>query len=193
MKMIAICVALVLTPLSALADSFCEDLWFTRNALADRGGYCFSSTLGRAVFDNDGCTGSTSALAANDRAVVSRIVELEAEAQCAVDTEAQGLDLPDLPWRRTMIDLPVADGAESGCLGWRGGRALLHAGAGAFSRVTGSIEPGDVIISAHEAIESNAGGRWIYVTVHPRTAAADPVSAGWTDEAIFSDCSSVAG
>ena len=108
--------ALVLTPLSALADSFCEDLWFTRNALADRGGYCFSSTLGQAVFDNDGCTGSTSALAANDRALVSRIVELEAEAQCAVDTEAQDLDLvagvPSPTLRPRPMGAPVIRGDE---------------------------------------------------------------------------------
>jgi len=52
--------ALLLAALAAPAAALeiCDELWFTRNLIYDRAGYCFSSPLGRAVFDNSDCTGS---------------------------------------------------------------------------------------------------------------------------------------
>ena len=45
--------SLCVTP--AFALDHCEEWWFTRNLVFDRAGYCFSSPLGQAVFDNSDC------------------------------------------------------------------------------------------------------------------------------------------
>ena len=52
MRRAAICAFVVAGP--AAADERCHDLWFARNAIMDRAGYCFGSVLGQAVFDNEG-------------------------------------------------------------------------------------------------------------------------------------------
>ena len=38
----------------AMAAS-CYDLWYERNEIFDRNGYCFSTQLGRDTFDNSDC------------------------------------------------------------------------------------------------------------------------------------------
>ena len=48
-------VFLLLTPVTAVADALCDELWLTRNMVFDRAGYCFGSNLGEAIFDNSDC------------------------------------------------------------------------------------------------------------------------------------------
>ena len=47
MKRLALLCALLASP--AAASDVCDDLWFTRNLIMDRAGYCFGSVLGRAA------------------------------------------------------------------------------------------------------------------------------------------------
>jgi hypothetical protein len=166
--------ALLLSPAAAAAGlTGCEDIWFTRNQIMDRAGYCFSSPLGRALFDNADCRGSEVALDPAAQAQVAEIQALEARHGCRVDTGRGWLDMPDLAFRRALWDLPIRDEFEGGCLGWTGPAVALHAGHRPGSPMIGRVDPGDYISFAYLPVDG-----WTYVTTHA------PVwgplrSAGW--------------
>lgn len=69
--------ALSLFAAPVLASDTCHDLWFTRNAIIDRAGYCFGSPLGQAIFDNTGCIGKSVNLPPQDARTVALIRELK--------------------------------------------------------------------------------------------------------------------
>lgn len=164
----------------ALASDGCDDLWFTRNLVMDRAGYCFGSALGQAVFDNGDCTGKTVSLDAKDQKLVDRIRKLETRYECAVDTGRKQLDVKDLAIRRRLTDLPIAEEFPGGCLGWQAPETPLHAGRSPSSEVIGRITPGDFVGFFHIP-----AGDWQYVT------AADPdwtvKSGGWLKGGIGDD------
>ena len=108
---------LIALPLPALADDICHDLWFTRNLIMDRAGYCFGSILGKSTFDNGDCTGKSVALGTAATEMVARIQASEKELACKVDTGQPVLDLEDADFRRTLTDLPLRSPFESACIG----------------------------------------------------------------------------
>ena len=146
---------------AAAANPYCADLWFTRNALFDRAGYCFGSPLGQALFDNGDCRGKAVTLSADAQAKVAEIRRLEDRIGCDVDTSGTRLGFADYAIRRQMIDLPVLDELAAGCLGYRGAPIPLRAGHGAGAPVLGRIEPGDFVSFGH--LPENG---WSYVTTH---------------------------
>ena len=158
----------------ALAATGCEDIWFTRNLIMDRAGYCFSSTLGQELFDNSDCTGTTVTLDPRSEAIVDRIRALEAEHGCNVDTNRTYLDIKDLQFRRALVDLPIMAEGDWGCLGWTGPEVPLYNSYHEGYQPIGRLQPGDYVSFA---FLSDAEG-WRYVTTHA------PVwgplrSAGW--------------
>jgi len=155
----------------------CDDLWFTRNLIIDRAGYCFGSPLGQSMFDNGDCVGKQITVAPDDRRLVERVQAMERQLGCAVDTGRTHLDLPDIAIRRRLRDLPVADEYESGCIGWREPVTPLYAGRSPFTEIVGRIEPGDDVRYSHWTTDDD---RWIYVTVWASGWGAFR-SAGWTD------------
>lgn len=151
----------LITPSLSWADTTCDELWFTRNAIMDRLGYCFGSPLGKALFDNSDCTGkSVSPTAANARDI-ERLRDSEEEFECKVDTSRTSMAFPDLGVRRSLVDLPIPDGYESACIGWVAAKMSLHSGATSDSAVIGEIAQGDSLMFVHFAEDD-----WSYVTVH---------------------------
>jgi len=71
-------------PESAMAQS-CYDLWYERNAIYDAYGYCFSTSLGRRVFDNSDCYTTNPRLSSYDRRRVNRIRREERRRGCRVN------------------------------------------------------------------------------------------------------------
>ena len=64
----------------------CDDLWYRRNAVWHRYGYCFTSAKGQRVFGNNGCSrdmgGARAAMSPQDRALVDAIDAREKLAGC---------------------------------------------------------------------------------------------------------------
>lgn len=143
------------------ADNGCDDLWFTRNLIFDRAGYCFGSPLGQFVFNNGNCTGTTVTLDVDAKRFVDHIRGLETQYGCVVDTNRSQLDLNDIAIKTRLVDLPVRDQFASGCLGWVGEPVALYAGRNQSSGAIGRIDPGDFVSFAHNPV---AG--WAYVTTH---------------------------
>jgi len=173
---------------AATTASFCEDLWFTRNAVINGAGYCFGSTLGQSVFGTTDCIGTSISLDPQTRQFVSQVQALEARLSCRVDTSVPQLELPDLAWRRQVQELPLLDELAWGCLGWGGPRVRLHAGRSNTAPAIGEIEPGDYVNFNHVP----AGG-WNYVTVQvPGWNGLK--SAGWLQPGLVQTaCHEVAG
>ncbi|WP_299689163.1 DUF4453 domain-containing protein [uncultured Tateyamaria sp.] len=170
----------------AWADA-CHDWWFTRNLVIDRAGYCFGSVLGQAQFDNTGCIGKTVSLDPASTAAVNQIRGLEADYQCRVDTSQPVLNLPDRDLRLQLLALPIADGLESACIGYRATPLALRAAPSANAPVIGQITPGDTISYAH--LPANG---WSYVTTYTDTRAFR--SGGWfADVVAEGDCDLWAG
>lgn len=183
---VALFLILIGSPLAAATG--CEDVWFTRNLIMDRAGYCFASPLGQALFDNSDCVGTHVQPASPDQAVVDQILALEAQFGCRVDTNRTWLDLSDINFRRALTNHPVKDEFEWGCLGWTGPVTPLHAGYHAPLRAIGQISPGDYVSFAYL---SDAPG-WMYVTTHAPVWGALK-SAGWLYWPENQPCAAEAG
>jgi len=186
---------LILTFAGALAASPalgwtpCEDLWFSRNQVYDRAGYCFASPLGTALFDNAGCSGTTVVLTPEAQALVDFVRAREAELGCAVDTGQTTLDIPNL-WMRQQLETPVAlSEFASGCLGWQGPAFELRAGPSLASPVLTEARPGDDLVWDYQAFAWPEG--WSFLTLY---RGAEQVGLGWhqgrIDEAL---CTGTAG
>ena len=151
----------------------CDDLWFTRNLLFDRAGYCFGSPLGQAVFNNADCVSSNIVLNPQAKQFADYLRGLEAQHQCRVDTSRRSLALDDLHIRRQLYHLPVAVEFGSGCLNWLMGPTPLYAAPDASTPIIGQIQPSNNVYFFHEAV-----GSWTYVTVN--LGGTDTlVSGGW--------------
>ena len=176
-------ILLCLLAVPASADEFCEDLWFTRNQVFDRAGFCFGSPLGDAVFDNSDCTGRDVTLSQSEKRFVAELRTVEEQQGCMIETDAVQLKLSGVALRRQLRDLPFRDLYESGCLGWKDATRGLYAGHDTETETIGQIEPGDFILYSHQSV-----GTWNFVTIY------GPVwqgfkSAGWLDGATMSDAS----
>src|SRR5690606_19358983 len=97
----------------AFAIETCDELWFTRNLIYDRAGYCFASELGRAVFDNTGCIPGEAKLSPDAVNTVAVIQQLEQDLDCKIDNTGRRLNVPNIQVRLQMIDIPVPDEYES--------------------------------------------------------------------------------
>ena len=185
MRMLA--AILISIPLPVLADEICDDLWFTRNLIMDRAGYCFGSVLGKSVSENSDCTGKSVSLSSAETSMVGQIRGLEEELGCKVNTAQPVLSLEEMDVRRRLTDLPVRAEFESACIGWLGERIQLKAGHQPDAGVVGEISPGDTIGYSHQGI-----GSWEYVVVKDRDWRFK--SAGWTDQTFgMAICEQVAG
>lgn len=144
--------AIVLTTVPVKAIDVCPDLWLSRNAIFNDAGYCFKSTLGKALFDNRDCTTQSPALSRRLQAKVARIKDYEKSFGCRVNTKRSNLAVDKLAIRLQLSDHPVADGYESTCIGAILNRQVtLYAGKSTSSEVVGFFADGDTIDFSHES------------------------------------------
>jgi hypothetical protein len=136
--------SLCVTP--AFALDHCEEWWFTRNLVFDRAGYCFSSPLGQAVFDNSDCFTDVAEADPADQIIVTETKRLEETLGCNIDTSRTRLGIEHIAARMQMVDIPIADEYESACFGWRGKDLVLHSARDAAAPVTGHIRTGEDVI-----------------------------------------------
>lgn len=166
MRLCLLCLVLCAVPVLSVAqtDGWCEELWLSRNTVMDRAGQCFETPLGRAVFDNSDCTGPAVRLLPLDADIVRRLVEMEAGADCAIDTSVPRLSPVVLPIQRRLGDLwtvPVRADSEHGCAGYMGPDRALHAGISEATTVIGHLEPGQSFSFVHQPMPPD----WDYIIV----------------------------
>lgn len=179
--------ALVFCAAPAWANDGCHDLWFTRNLIMDRAGYCFGSVLGQAVFDNADSTGTSVSLPPGQQQMVAALREMERRFECHVNTGQPWLHLNDRAVRQRLTDLPIRDEFESACLGWLGPLAPLRAGHHPGSDVLNYVSPGDWVSYSHIPV-----GPWTYVTIHLPDWTLK--GGGWLDTSAQEEvCSDYAG
>ena len=154
--------AAVATP--ALAYDLCDDLWFSRNQLYDRAGYCFSTALGQAVFDNEDCIGKEVTLEPGADALIAHIKWMEAEFDCDVDTTASTLDIPNLALRFRLEQVVAKSEFASGCLDWQGEPLPLRAGPRPEAEVISVVMPGQDIVWEYDTTGPPAD--WGFVTIY---------------------------
>ncbi|MEX0316748.1 MAG: DUF4453 domain-containing protein [Ruegeria sp.] len=165
----------------------CHDLWFTRNLIMDRAGYCFGSALGQAAFDNSDCIGKSVSLDPASAQMVDQIRGMERFHGCTVDTGQVWLDLDDVFIRRQLTDLPIREEFESACIGWLGPVTILYSGHSPGAVPVGQIQPGDTLSYSHLPV-----GNWTYLTV--RGPDWQIKGGGWLDTAATPEqCREVAG
>lgn len=128
------------------AVDICDELWFTRNLVFDHAGNCFQSPLGQAIFDNTDCLVTGAEPDPSEAGIVALVRQMEAEWDCDVDTTRTSLNIPNIAARLRVLDLPVADGFESACIGYRGPDIALHTGRHKDAPVSGMLRAGDDIL-----------------------------------------------
>jgi hypothetical protein len=158
---------------------YCEDLWFTRNAILDRAGVCFGTPLAQAVFDNTGCTGTSVNLAPPFVELINRFNAAEREVGCRIDTSRTFLDLKDLAIRQRLASLPIPEdrGQGFGCVGWRGPVVNLLDSHEPHGLPVGRLDPGDTVYFFHLPVND-----WAYVTTEA-PGAVGLKSGGWMPQA----------
>ncbi len=70
---------------SELKKLSCQNLWYVRNSIYDRRGYCFKTQDGKDAFDNSGCTVKNAAsinFNKHERTNISRISDIEKQRGC---------------------------------------------------------------------------------------------------------------
>ncbi|WP_340261049.1 DUF4424 family protein [Roseobacter sp. HKCCA0882] len=67
----------------------CRSLWFERNEIFNRYGYCFTSVSGQAVFDNSDCSTNIPKLSDADEFRVSELSVIEQESGCSIEPVIQ--------------------------------------------------------------------------------------------------------
>lgn len=145
---------------TAQADPVCDELWFTRNLVFDRAGYCFGSELGQSTFDNDGCTTSSPNLSPKDRALINAVRDIEIEWGCSVaSTIPRPLDV-NTDLRRQIQDLPVVTGYESSCFGWQAAPMAVRVGRSDDAQLLGHVFREDSVGFGHIPVDG-----WEFVTV----------------------------
>lgn len=145
---------------AAAQDSLCEQWWYTRNLIFDRAGYCFSSPLGAALFDNGDCTTTDPQLSPEEAGLVEEIRFMESEFECAVDTSASALQIFDpASMAGWTLDVPVPSEYGTGCFGYDGPEIPLYARRTVDSGEVARIIPGSDVFFSHFAV-----GDWIYVS-----------------------------
>jgi hypothetical protein len=173
----------------ALGWTACEDLWFSRNQVFDRAGYCFASPLGQAVFDNSNCTGSEVELDAATWDFVDYVKAMEALYECAVDTTATTLDIPNKGLRMKLEQVVALSEYASGCLGWTGEALPLRAGPRAGAEVLSVAMPGDDVTWEYEPIDWPDG--WSFATIYRDGV---QTALGWLQDPFDHDlCTGYAG
>lgn len=173
----ALTLAAAASPATAQNSAFCQELWLSRNTVMDRAGQCFQSPLGRAVFDNSDCTDGDIRLNPLDAELVRLAQEVEAWAECRVDTDTLRLDPGALPFRarlRELFTVPVRGDSEHGCHGYQGPPIALHAGISTSLTVLGTLEAGQTYSLSHRTLR----GGWEYLEVSDGQGT--PVTHGWT-------------
>lgn len=72
-------------PKSQLKQLSCQNLWYVRNSIYDRRGYCFKTQDGKEVFDNSDCTVKNAAnisFNTHEQNNISRIRTIENQRGC---------------------------------------------------------------------------------------------------------------
>ena len=160
--MFRLLVLMFLLPATSLkAASLCDELWLTRNAIYDRAGFCFSSELGKAIFNNDDCVPQIGNFDAKTQALIDQVHEEELRHQCNVNTSRHQLDFRDWERRLQFEDLPVPDGLESSCLNYLGPAFPLFRARNVTSAISGKILTSDNI-----AYNYNGVAEWMFLTVY---------------------------
>ncbi|MBT0958889.1 DUF4453 domain-containing protein [Alphaproteobacteria bacterium KMM 3653] len=166
-------------------DRICDDLWFTRNAVFAEAGYCFDSALGQSVFGSE-CSTKSPELSNEQKALLTRVKAREAEWECKVSTGNRRLAIEMLPLRMALEDMPVMQGFESSCFGWKGAPKALRRGHHAQAARIGTIEPGDGFLTSYELEEG-----WEFLVIYRDEAVA---AMGWADFSTDEwDCEGYAG
>lgn len=188
-----------LWPATAIADinTTCGELWFARNAMLDDAGYCFSTPLGRSLFDNTDCTTRAPIVDAKTSQQISIIQDLERNPpfaqsqgqQCRIDTSQQSLDqLAYIDLRKRVAFQPATDGSTGGCIGYQGDAFLLYAAPDKDADVLGVVDEGFSFTLSHLPWDD-----WNFAIVWRDTIGDDPVTLGWYRKDIGQNCGLFAG
>lgn len=189
MPRLALITLAVLAAQPALAFDPCDDLWFSRNQLYDRAGYCFSTPLGKAVFDNADCTGTEVTLEPGGNDLVTYVQDMEDLFDCAVNTSATSLDIENIALRLRLETVVVLSEFASGCLGWTGEAIPLRAGPREEAEVISVAMPGDDLVWEYEGLGWPEG--WSFFTIYRDES---QVALGFARDAIDYDlCTGLAG
>jgi len=194
MKKYHVLALLCLAGVPAYADieDPCNDLWFSRNAMLDQAGYCFSSPLGKAIFDNSDCTTKQPKLTAQVKAQIALIKKYESDDQsmygrCDIDNQQRKLYVPDVKLRKQLEFQPATDGGIMACLGYLGRDAKVYAAPSKNARPMGKITKGDVLSLGHVDWRE-----WTFLTV---TRGKKTTTLGWVNTKFNDEkmCSAWAG
>lgn len=60
----------------------CDELWYERNSIFDRKGYCFKTARGKNTFDNSNCYTSNPTLTASEKNRVNELKSMESRMGC---------------------------------------------------------------------------------------------------------------
>ena len=127
------------------ANTACDDLWLARNAIFDIHGYCFGSTLGKSIFDNNECTTVDPELAPEIGDRIEQLWQRAKQLSCATSQNRTFISVYNLEQRIELLHQPIASEKESACIGYKGKRFDLFDASDINATKIGSVDRGDDI------------------------------------------------
>jgi hypothetical protein len=91
-KIITFAMLTLLLPEISFGDN-CYNLWFERNKIYAKKGYCFTSNLGKSVFVDFQCSQNPKPLSKEDKKQIDLIKSEEDELNCKVNTDSIGVSV----------------------------------------------------------------------------------------------------
>nr|WP_281356610.1 YARHG domain-containing protein [Sulfitobacter algicola] len=138
---------------AANINQSCNELWFARNAMLDRGGYCFSSPLGQSIFNNEDCSTQSPSIGKAAREMIEEIRKDERDLGCSVDTNVTDAG-PFLRFmsERMQLDVqpPIPEDWQSqySCIDYQGEPISVYSAPDRSSQVLATINvDGDISFS----------------------------------------------
>ncbi|GHA50990.1 hypothetical protein GCM10008927_15320 [Amylibacter ulvae] len=189
MKQFYVLISLVFFAAPTWAQSVCDDLWLSRNVIYDAHGYCFGSELGKAIFDNNGCTSVDPTLPPDLQDRIKRIWTQDRSLECAVDQSQTNINVYNQAARLRLLTQPIAtEDNVKVCFGAQPNNPIvLHKDKTDTSPVLATIDTGDTLGWLH----LNEGD-WQFITLMSKSTAGK-ISSGWTDQAGDLRCDEIAG
>jgi hypothetical protein len=150
MKLSIFAVVIMLIGNTGFANTTCDDLWLARNTIFDLNGYCFGSTLGKSIFDNNECTTVDPKLTPELETRIQKLWQRAKKLSCDTDQGRTSISIYNIEQRKVLLHQPIASETESACIGYKGLPFYLYDSPDANAVKIGTIEQGDDIGWFHD-------------------------------------------
>jgi hypothetical protein len=143
----------IATPSHAWIETACDEAWLIQGIVLDRLGYCFSSRLGEAYFNEDGCWTTDPELPDHVESLFEKLRETMTDLECEINISRRVLDEFNENMYFDLDVLPAVGAWQTACIDWQGEQQVLRAAPREDAYITGFVRNGDDVEMNHYELD----------------------------------------